>query len=302
VSLVVPSHGDAWSEALAGISPGIYTREDFRAVSEMVHAEAGIVLPTGKAMLVYSRLAPLVRNSNSGTFAAYVARMRENDAERLRAVNALTTNHTFFFREDHHFAHFAQDVRPAMLRRLESGGPVRIWSAGCSSGEETWSLGMTLLGEDHARGIAIARRDLRILASDLAERVLTKARDAHYTADNLKTVPDPLRRAWTVTDPAKPPMGATAGATIADPLRAIVRFRMLNLLGEWPMRGTFDVIFCRNVMIYFDTETKERLVDRFADRIAPGGFLYIGHSERVTGPATRKLRLVGPTIYQRTAA
>jgi chemotaxis protein methyltransferase CheR len=298
MSLTVPSHGDAWSEALPGISPGIYTPEDFRAVSEMVHTEAGIVLATGKAMLVYSRLAPLVRESNCGTFAAYVARMRANDGERMRAVNALTTNHTFFFREDHHFNHFAQEVRPAMLRRLESGGAARIWSAGCSSGEETWSLVMTLLGQDQSRGIATARRDIRVLASDLAERVLIQAREAHYTTDSLKTVPEPLRRAWTVTDPAK----STAGATIAEPLRAIVRFRMLNLLGEWPMKGKFDVIFCRNVMIYFDTETKERLVDRFADRIAPGGYLYIGHSERVSGPGARKLRLVGPTIYQRNAA
>lgn len=301
MSLAVPKDGSAdaraWSDALPGISPGIYTRADFAAVSEMVHAEAGIVLPTGKAMLVYSRLAPLVRNTNSGTFAAYVARMRDDAAERLRAVTALTTNHTFFFREDHHFDHFAHEARPAIVRRLEAGGAGRIWSAGCSSGEETWSIGMTLLGEDQPRGTALARRDMRILASDLSEPILAKARAAQYPAESFKSIPEPLRRAWTQTPGEK----ASAFA-ISEPLRAIVRFRMLNLLGEWPMAGKFDVIFCRNVMIYFDTLTKERLVDRFAERIAPGGYLYIGHSERVTGPATHKLRLVGPTIYQKCGA
>lgn len=295
MTVALSTDGDGWAGALPGVSPGIYTPDDFRAVSEMVHAEAGIVLAKGKAMLVYSRLAPLVRTTNCGTFAAYVALMRANDVERLRAVNALTTNHTFFFREDHHFTHLASEVRPGLIRQLEAGQPVRIWSAGCSSGEETWSIGMTMLGEDASRGQALARRDLRILASDLAEKVLARAREARYPADSLKSVPEPLRRAWVTGETA-------SDGRIAEGLRAIVRFRLLNLLGEWPMSGAFDVIFCRNVMIYFDGPTKERLVSRFAERLPRGGLLYIGHSERVTGAAARKFDLIGPTIYRRNAA
>ncbi|CAH0497700.1 protein-glutamate O-methyltransferase CheR [Novosphingobium sp. CECT 9465] len=280
--------------SMPGVSPGIYDEADFRAISEIAHADAGIVLPAGKAMLVYSRLAPLVRNSGCATFGAYVMRIREDAAERQKAICALTTNHTFFYREAHHFEHFAQDVRPGFVDRLRSGGKVRLWSAGSSSGEETWSLLMTFLGADKAEGNDIARRDLRLLASDIATHALAKARAATYRAEDLKPVPDALRRNWTQL--------AGDEATIASEVQQLARFRTLNLLGDWPMKGQFDVIFCRNVMIYFDNPTKERLVARFAEKLVPGGWLYIGHSERVTGPAMEQLSTMGPTIYRKRPA
>ena len=135
---------------------------------------------------------------------------------------------------------------------------------------------------------------MRILASDIATHALTKASAARYRAEDLKPVPDALRNAWTTGD------GETT--EIAPEVRAMVRFRTLNLLGEWPMQGRFDVIFCRNVMIYFDTPTKERLVARFAGMLQPDGTLYVGHSERVTGPALDQLVPMGPTVYRRRAA
>ena len=287
---------DAAFATLPGISPEVYGPTDFKAVSDLVHAHAGIVLPQGKAMLVYSRLAPLVRESGLGTFTAYVAQMRVDAEIRLRAIKALTTNHTFFYREAHHFEHFARDVRPGMIRALEAGERVRLWSAGCSSGEETWSLLMTLLGPERPAGLQIARRNLRLLASDLATHALIKARAASYAQTEVEPVPAPLRQAWTV------PGAAPGQVTVADPVRDLARFRELNLLEDWPMRGRFDVIFCRNVMIYFDNPTKERLVQRFAEVLRPGGHLYIGHSERVTGPAQALLTPVGPTIYRRREA
>lgn len=285
---------DALDASMPGISPGIYDEADFRAIADIAHAEAGIVLPAGKAMLVYSRLAPLVRDSNCATFGSYVMRIRENPAERQKAICALTTNHTFFYREAHHFEHFAQQVRPGYVQRLQTGGKVRLWSAGCSSGEETWSLLMTLLGTDPAEGKAIARRDLRLLASDIAAHALAKARSATYRAEDLKAVPEALRRIWTEIE--------GEDAVIAPEVQQLARFRMLNLLGPWPMQGRFDTIFCRNVMIYFDNPTKERLVQRFAEVLSPGGWLYIGHSERVTGPALDLLSTEGPTIYRKRAA
>lgn len=288
------SSNSAFSETMPGISPGVYSVDDFRAVSEIAHREAGIVLPQGKAMLVYSRLSPLVRNTGCATFSAYVMRIREDAAERKKAICALTTNHTFFYRESHHFDHFRDEIRPELLQRLERGGKVRLWSAGCSSGEETWSLGMTLLGPDHAAGVALARRDVRILASDIATHALAKASAARYRAEDLKAVPEPLRRAWTSQQ--------GDDAIISPELQAMVRFRQLNFLGEWPMKGRFDVIFCRNVMIYFDNPTKERLVERFAQMLTPDGTLYVGHSERVTGPALDQLAPMGPTVYRRRAA
>lgn len=285
---------DEISGALSGVSPGVYSARDFEAISRIVYEGAGIVLPPTKAMLVYSRLAPMVRDTNCGTFAAYVERIASNPAERTRAIEALTTNHTFFYREAHHFEHFAETVRPDLLRRIAAREPVRMWSAACSSGEETWSLILTLLGADRNEGRKIAGSDTLVLATDLASHVIAKCNAATYATSDLDPIPAPLRQAWTL------PQGETT--VIGPEARGLARFKMLNLLGDWPLSRPFDVIFCRNVMIYFDQPTKERLVARLAQQLRPGGHLYIGHSERATGPAERDLVQVGPTIYQRRAA
>lgn len=276
---------------LPGISPDIFSSADFAAVSRLAYAEAGIVLPQGKAMLVYSRLAPLVRGLGCQTFAAYLRHLRGDSAEQKRAVAALTTNHTFFFREPHHFEHLVQVARPALVERLHGGGPVRLWSAGCSSGEEAWSLVLALLGESVETGGQLAQADLRVLASDIAPDALRRAEAATYPETEVKAVPVALRRAWIAL--------AEGTATLSETARSIVRFRTLNLQGPWPISRPFDAIFCRNVMICFDNLTKERLLVRFAEVLQPGGHLYIGHSERVTGAAERILRPVGPTIYRK---
>lgn len=285
---------DDLSGALSGVSPGVYSARDFEAISKIVYEGAGIVLPPTKAMLVYSRLAPMVRDTNCGTFAAYVERMRSDAGERTRAIEALTTNHTFFYRESHHFEHFAAKVRPELLQRIAAREPVRMWSAGCSSGEETWSLVLTLLGPDRDQGRRIAASDTLVLATDLVSHVIAKASAATYATNDLEPVPAAIRTPWTE------PRGETTA--MSAEARQLVRFKLLNLLGEWPLSRPFDVIFCRNVMIYFDQPTKERLVARLAAQLRPGGHLYIGHSERATGPAERELDQVGPTIYQRRAA
>lgn len=280
--------------ALGGISPGIYSAADFDAISRIVYRGSGIVLTPSKSMLVYSRLAPLVRDTGSATFSTYVERIGRDAAERTRAIEALTTNHTFFYREAHHFEHFSGTVRPDLVRQALSGQPVRLWSAGCSSGEETWSLVLTLLGADRGEGRRIAQSDTRVLATDLASQVLARASAARYPRAEMEAIPAALRQAWAAA--------AGEDAEIAAEARELVRFRLLNLLEEWPLNRPFDVIFCRNVMIYFDQPTKDRLLARLVDQLVPGGFLYIGHSERATGPAEALLTQVGPTIYQRSAA
>ncbi len=283
---------EAFSDGqIPGVSPGIYSDVDFRTIARLLHGQAGIVLPKGKATLVYSRIAPLVRQSNCGTFGEYLKLIAASPVETKRVIDALTTNHTFFYREAHHFSHLAETARPALLDKLNRGDPVRIWSAGCSSGEETWSLIVTLLGEDTAEGRRMTKRDLRVLASDLAAHVLRKAEAGDYGAVEVKDVPPVLRRNWL--------RDSGDAVSVSPEARSIVRFRELNLLGDWPMQQPFDVIFCRNVMIYFDLPTKERLVARFAAQLQPGGYLYIGHSERVTGPAAALLEPVGPTIYRK---
>ncbi len=274
-----------------GISAQVYSRNDFEAVSDLVYALAGIVLPPGKATLVYSRLVPLVRASGKQTFARYLDFVRQDQGERRKMVNALTTNHTFFYREAHHFDHLAKVVRPALLKRVHAGAPVRIWSAGCSTGEELYSLAMTLLGPDRSEAQSFLNGNVAILATDLADHAVAGAKAACYPAESLKDVPESLVRAWVSQQDGT--------AQIAPELTSIVHVKRLNLLGPWPLSRPFDVIFCRNVMIYFDQPTKETLVARFADQMTSGAHLYIGHSERVTGPACAALSSVGGTIYQK---
>lgn len=277
-----------------GVSPAIYSQADFERIAALIGREAGIVLSDGKRMLAYSRLSPLLRRNQCTTFSDYLA-LIENDQELLtKTVAALTTNHTYFNREPHHFEHFCDNLRPDLVARLMSGGAVRVWSAGSSSGEEIWTLLSYFLGADKAEGRRIASKDLVVLASDLADHALAAGKAATYASKAIEPMPEELRSNWTREQGDE--------RVIADEMRSLVRFRQLNLLGEWPMRSPFDVIFCRNVMIYFDNPTKERLVARFAQQLHPGGYLYIGHSERVSGPATRLLEPCGPTVYRRVAA
>jgi chemotaxis protein methyltransferase CheR len=277
--------------AFPGVSEQVYSRRDFEAIRDMIYSQAGIVLPPGKSTLVYSRIAPLVRESNSATFKAYIDRIQRDPVECRRAVCALTTNHTFFWREPHHFEFFREHVRPGLVDRLSRGGAVRIWSAGSSSGEEIYSLVMTLLGTDPRESRMILDSDLAILASDLADHALAKARAAQYDVEAVEPLPPELRKRWVQIN--------NGVATIAPEAAQLVRFRTLNLHGPWPIKRQFDVIFCRNVMIYFDQPTREKLIDRFVDQLVPNGHLFIGHSERVSGPAEKRLQLVNLTTYRR---
>lgn len=245
-------------------------------------------------MLVYSRLARRLRDRNLETFSDYISLIQNDHEERRRAVALLTTNHTYFFREDHHFEHFHNHVRDDMINRTKHGESIRFWSAGCSSGEEVFSWAFTLLGEDRNVGMQLAQRQFAFLASDLTDSVLEIGRAGIYPANSLEPVPAQLRNNWTKR------IGDTV--QITDTVRNLVRFRRLNLLGEWPFRQMFHVIFCRNVMIYFDEPTKETLVERMAEQLEPGGYLYIGHSERLPGDSGRHFEMVGKTIYRKRDA
>jgi chemotaxis protein methyltransferase CheR len=269
-------------------------QREFAALSEMVYRESGILLPDTKRELVRSRLGKRLRLLGLGAFEDYCRLIESDPQERAAAIDALTTNHTSFFRERHHFDHFADEVRPMLLRRATEGGRVRLWSSASSSGEEPFSLAMTLLGPDRQQGARIADSDTRILATDLSPTVIARARTATYPRATTAPVPQPLASAW---------LRAVDGQSVVDPLCAgLVHYRELNLMNPWPFNGRFDVIFCRNVMIYFDDPTKERLQARLVERLSPGGFLYIGHSERLIGTAADQCRAIGNTIYRKGAA
>ena len=266
---------------------------DFRWFADLVYAASGIVLGE-KPQLVHARLSKRVRLTGCTDFAEYMDLLANDSSEKDAAVYALTTNHTKFFREDHHFDHFSRTAWPVLAAKLQRGDKVRLWSAACSSGEEPYTLMMTALGPDRTQGLAVLKSDFRILATDIAPHVLATAKAGLYPADILPGIPAPLKSAW---------IKSSGGKCEIDPvLRAAVAFKQLNLLGDWPMRGPFDAIFCRNVMIYFDEPTKARLLERLCAQLAVGGFMYIGHSERMTGPAERQLTSVGNTIYRKVPA
>ncbi len=264
---------------------------DHQAISRIVYETLGILLPDGKAQLVYGRVAPRVRACGLNSVAAYLKVIEDDEEERSRMLDALTTNHTSFFRESHHFDDFVERMWPTLAQRLSGGGRVRLWSAACSSGEEPYTWLMAALGAEKATAQRLLKGDFRLLATDVSPSVLDTARAGQYSADTLRTVPARLRATW-VSD-----------RLVIDPLlRDAVSFRPLNLLGPWPMKGRFDAICCRNVMIYFDEPTKAKLQSRLADHLETGGMLYIGHSERLSPDVAKRFECVGRTAYLKVRA
>jgi len=264
---------------------------EFEFIRHVIGKNAGIVLGPNKRQLVQGRLARRLRELGLRSYEAYCEHVRESGPEELVGlINALTTNVTAFFRENHHFDALAAYMLPEAMQRNADTRRLRIWSAGCSTGEEPYCIAMVA-----AENMPIATRwDLKILATDIDSDVVAAARRAVYPIDRLTAVPQTRLKRWF-----KKGMGVQAGSAIVrSEVRDLVTFRTLNLLHEWPMRGPFDVIFCRNVMIYFDQATRERLVSRFAEMLAPGGYLCIGHSESIH-PGSAPFRLVGKTIYRK---
>lgn len=266
---------------------------DFAVVARLAYDHSGINLPENKRILVASRLAKLVRERGS-TLSDFIAEAAQHAPTRQALIQALTTNHTRFFREPHHFTHFAQHVRPQLLNAVDQKRPVRLWSAGSSSGEEVHSLAMTLLGNNPAEAQRISKADLAILATDINHDVLNIGRAGQYGADARAEIPADLAALWLANTPHHVQM--------ADRVRKLVRFRHLNLIGDWPIRASFDVIFCRNTMIYFDAPTTEKLQCRLIQQLRPGGYLYIGHSERLMGRAATLVENVGQTIFYKAAS
>lgn len=262
------------------------TAEDFLAIASRVRKSSGIVLTDAKRELVYSRLRRRLRALGLDSFATYRALLDgpEGDIEQVQMINAITTNLTGFYREAHHFEFLGDSLLPGLPRSLRR---LRIWSAGCSSGEEPYTIAMTLL-----RAMPdLARWDARILATDIDTEMVATGKAGRYAAERGEAIPPDMRRAH---------VRQLESDTIemAPELKALVAFRQLNLLGAWPMTGKFDIIFCRNVVIYFDKPTQRALFDRFADLLVPDGHLFIGHSETLHN-VTDRFRHLGRTIHRR---
>lgn len=263
---------------------------DFVAIRDILHRIAGIYLTDSKRDLVRLRLARRLRDLGGIDFGQYLEIVRSPDGARelSQMVDLLTTNKTNFFREPIHFDFLRDHLLPELL---SEGRPIRVWSAGCSTGEEAYSLAITILD-------AVGRRkghDIRILGTDISARVIEVARAGVYDADAIDLVPDQIRNQYF--RPVVQGDGEEGWEVIPE-VRSLVRFARLNLMAPWPMRGHFDIIFCRNVMLYFDLATRQRLVERLEAQLRPGGYLFIGHSESL-GAFEHGLRYIQPAVYRK---
>jgi chemotaxis protein methyltransferase CheR len=271
---------------------------EFQLLQELVRSHTGISLSDHKRSLVASRLGKRLRALNLGSFRSYYDFLvGERGAEELEQfVNAMTTNKTDFYREPVHFEFLEREIIPVLKMRAARTGErrIRIWSAGCSTGEEPYTIALTLC---EALG-RLLTWDVRILASDIDTEVLAKADRGVYPRERVVDIPPALLHRYFLQG-----TGDNEGLVkVAPSLRTLVTFRRINFLDNpWPIRGLFDCIFCRNVIIYFDKATQTRLMQRFADHLKDDGYLFLGHSESLHGMSER-FAFVRNTIYRRTGS
>lgn len=270
-----------------------FTDRQFDALRALAREHTGISLSDAKRDLVYGRLVRRLRALDLNGFDEYRNLLEQGDGGEIEQFsNAITTNLTSFFREPHHFEYLGDTVVPALVRRKARTRRLRAWSAGCSSGEEPYSIAMAL-----RQSIPDPDSwDIKILATDLDSNMLDTGERGVYPEERVESLSQSQRRKWLRVG-----RGENSGKVLIAPeLRDMVTFRKLNLMGPWPMRGPFDFIFCRNVVIYFDKETQKVLFDRFADLMEVERCLFIGHSESLF-QVTDCFRLIGKTIYRKAA-
>ncbi len=270
------------------------SESDFRKISKLVYEHCGINLHDGKKELVRARLAKRIRQGGFPAFSDYMRHVMQDQTGREFSIliDSLSTNFTSFFRERQHFDYLSDVFLPPLLEKKQSRRDfrLRVWSAGCSSGEEPYSLAITLLESIEAKG----KWDLKILATDISTRMLKTAKEGLYPAERVAPVSKYLANKYLIKNNTQE--GKLYQAN--DRLKNVIIFRYLNLMEPWPVQGPVDCIFCRNVMIYFDKPTQERLVNKYWEVLSPGGLLFTGHSESLTG-ITHKFKYVQPTIYSK---
>lgn len=278
--------GAAGSPLAPGSEVPLTVRE-FERICAILFEQSAIVLKEGKEGLVRSRLAKHVRRLGLRSYTEYLDAVAADPSGRERSdmIDSLTTNKTSFYREGAHFEYLRDTVLPKLLGARER---IRIWSAGCSSGEEPYTLSMLV----HELARDAGKRDVRILATDLSSKVLAMAREATYPEAAIGDLP------WKGADRYFARAGEPSQRLlrVRDDVRSLVRFARLNLMERWPMDRGFQVIMCRNVMIYFDKDVQARLVDRFWELLAPGGHLFVGHSESLTS-LKHRFTYVQPAVY-----
>jgi chemotaxis protein methyltransferase CheR len=270
-----------------------FSEADFRTLKQLAYDYAGIALSESKENLIYSRLSRRLRALKLESFRDYCDYLAETPSEIENFINSISTNHTKFFREVHHFEHFRAHVATPFAQAVarKPHGRLRVWSAGCSTGEEPYTIAVVLKREIRD----FASNDVRILATDIDTDVLRKAARGEYATASIDEVP----REYQSYFPRQEGPDGIEKVMIDPDIQSLIAFRRLNLMETWPFSGLFDAIFCRNVMIYFDAPTKAALVERFKRQLKPNGWLYIGHSESLIG-SHPGLELFGRTTYRRS--
>ncbi len=270
---------------------------DFARLADFVRMQIGLDLRPEKKGLVESRLTKRLRALKLESFTSYIDRIcaGTDAAEMDSLAEALTTNVTSFFRESHHFDTLRDLVDRELAARIQGGNTLRLWSAGCSRGAEPFSIAITLADALGAEGLD----HVRILATDIDRAVLDQARQATYPEEEIAGL-DSAQRTRFFECTAEPPSQADRFWRVAPHLQKIVQFNPLNLVGPWPITQPLDVIFCRNVAIYFDAQTQAQLWRRLIDQLRPGGHLFIGHSERLDQASRQRMTPTGVTSFQKT--
>lgn len=266
--------------------------EGFSELSDLAYKTAGLVLSPRKAPLIVSRLRHRLSTLGISKLSEYcrLVKSDETGAETSLMLSALTTNVSGFFREPHHFEQLKAEILPGMLSKLNAGKKVRIWSAGCSKGQEPFSIAMQCLEFSDK----FSSMDFKILATDIDREVLSFANSGVYEENHISGVEDKLINKYFQTESI---LRNQSTFLASEQLRSIISFKHLNLIDDWPMRGKFDAIFCRNVVIYFDSPTQQKLWNKFTRVLDPGGVIFVGHSERIDNP---QFTSCGATAYKLT--
>lgn len=270
------------------------TKSDFTRLSEFIYNQVGIKMPPAKKTMLEARLQKRLRNLNIASFGAYCDFLFSSEGlqqELVQMIDLVTTNKTDFFREPDHFEYLAKFVLPQWMDERRGNGRLNVWSAGCSTGEEPYTLAMVL--EEFAE--EVPDFSYSIMATDISTRVLERARTAIYDEEHVIPVPMALKRKYLLRSKDR----SKGLVRIVPELRGRVSFRRLNFMEEeFGLRERLDVIFCRNVIIYFDRQTQKKLLHKFIDNMVPGGYIFMGHSETLNG-LDLPLLAVHPTVYRK---
>ncbi|NQZ79763.1 MAG: protein-glutamate O-methyltransferase CheR [Colwellia sp.] len=266
---------------------------EFNFLCTFVYDSTGIVLNEGKREMLYRRLSRIIREKKLDSFSSYCRLLKKQpEQERDFFINAITTNLTSFFREQHHFDYISQHELPRIIKNGQANNKrLRIWSSASSTGEEPYSIAITLC---EAMKAVMTQWDIKILATDIDSDVLAKGQSGIYELSRIEDIPMKFKKKYFQRGDRE----NSSNIKVSQVLQQLITFKHLNLLHEWPMKGPFDIIFCRNVIIYFDHKTQQELFARYYELLKPGGLLMLGHSENL-GQYQQYFENVGRTIFRK---